>query len=303
MVTGCTGLVGHGICFNLLNKGFEVWGTSRGKLISNHELFHPVQFDLKNKPSIKGISNILNQVDILIHNAAILPSDKESSFEQFMLINFFSSVKLIKRAIKVGVKQIIYISASPVSIQKIINNKIFEINEYSPNGNYGISKVLSEIACKNLMLNGKSLISVLRFTAPYGYINNSNAVFSNFFNNTKNNKTITLWGNGNRVQTFTFVEDIGEACFTIIQKRAVGFYTITGPEKVSMKDLANKIISNFPNSKTEITYEKKIDPQEGISLVVSTKKIEEELSFSPKFNIDQGIKKILNSKSLIWIRP
>ena len=76
LVTGCTGLVGHGICLCLLSKGHEVWGTSRSKIVSNHSLFHPIILDLEDELSLKEITKTLDEVDILIHNAALIPGKK-----------------------------------------------------------------------------------------------------------------------------------------------------------------------------------------------------------------------------------
>ena len=181
-----------------------------------------------------------------------------------------------------------------MSFQKVINNSISESNEYSPKNDYGNSKALTEILCRNLM-NKKlnTTICVFRFTAPYGYINNSSAVFPRFLKKAIENKTITLWGKGMREQTFTFVEDIGEACHQAISKNSIGIYTLTGPDRVTMIDLAKKIIMIVPNCKSKIIFENKIDPQEGLSIEISLNLIKKELNFFPRFNLEKGINKIL----------
>ncbi len=299
LVTGCTGLVGHGICLSLISKGHEVWGTSRSKIISNHSLFHPIVLDLEDELSLKEITKTLDQVDILIHNAALIPGKNKYSFENYFNVNFNATKNLIKKSIQTGIKQIIYISGSPISLQREINNKISEDSPYDPKNDYGTTKALSEILCINHINNNKIPLSVLRFTAPYGYINKSKAVFSTFLNNAKNGTPITLWGNGNRTQTFTFVDDIGDACCQVINKNSSGIYTITGPEKTTMKNLARKVIQAFPNSESKIIFENKIDPLEGLSISISTSKAEKELGFFSQYDLSRGINKIVNADESI----
>lgn len=300
LVTGCTGLVGHGICLCLLSKGHEVWGTSRSKIVSNHSLFHPIILDLEDELSLKEITKTLDGVDILIHNAALIPGKNKYSFENYFNVNFKATYNLIKKSIQTGIKQIIYISGSPISFQREINNIIDEDSPYDPKNNYGSSKALSEILCIHHINNNKIPLSIFRFTAPYGYINKSKAVFSTFLNNAKNGNPITLWGKGNRTQTFTFVEDIGEACCLVINKKSTGIYTITGPEKITMKNLARKVIKAFPDSDSKIIFENKTDPLEGLSISISTSKAEKELGFFPQYDLSMGIKKIVNADESIF---
>ena len=299
LVTGCTGLVGHGICLNLLSKGHEVWGTSRAKIESNHPLFHAIVLDLENESSLNKLSKILKKVDVLIHNAALIPGGEQHSLDKYLKINFYATKELIKKSIDSGIKQFIYISGSPLSFQEEINNVITEQSPYLPKNDYGTSKALSEIICLKYINKSEIPISVFRFTAPYGYINKSKAVFSSFFNNVKNGKSITLWGEGNRTQTFTFVEDIAEACLQAINKKASGIFTITGPEKITMKNLAKKVIKAYPNSNSKIIFENKTDPQEGFSISISTSKAEKELNFIPQNDLSQGIRKIAEADDSI----
>ena len=299
LITGCTGLVGHGICLTLLSKGYEVWGTSRTKIESNHPLFHSVILDLENESSINELISILNEVDILIHNAALIPGVNKYSYQKYFKVNFSASVNLIMKSLETGIKQLIYISGSPLSFQKEINQEIKENSLYLPKNDYGTSKALSEIFCLQLINKNETPLCVLRFTAPYGYINNSKAVLSTFIDNVKKGKPITLWGSGSRTQTFTFVEDIGEACNRVINKKARGIFTITGPEKISMKNLARKVIQAFPRSNSKIIFENKTDPQEEFSVSISTLKAKKELGFIPQYDISKGISKIANANDSI----
>tara|TARA_B100001093_G_scaffold52260_1_gene44333 strand:+ start:20448 stop:21374 length:927 start_codon:yes stop_codon:yes gene_type:complete len=300
LVTGFTGLVGHGICLSLLSKGYEVWGTSRSKIESKNPLFHPIILDLESESSINKLVKTLNEVEIIIHNAALIPSTNNSSLDKFIRVNFTATIDLIKKSVDSGIKQFIYISGSPLAIQKETNQIIKEDSPYLPKNDYGISKAISEIYCLKVINNNEIPLCVLRFTAPYGYINKSRAVFSKFINSAKNGKPITLWGRGDRKQTFTFVEDIGEACYQVINKKASGIFTITGPEKISMKNLAKKVIKAFPGRGSKIIFENKVDPQEGYSVSVSTQKAEKELGFVPQNNLSQAISKIAKADNSIY---
>ena len=114
LVTGCTGLVGHGICFFLLNKGYEVWGTSRKPLRTLHNSFHPVQMDLSNLESIRSMHSVFNMVDAVIHNAASIPVGGEETWgkrDKYVTNNIIGTYELLKLADIVGTRRFIFISS------------------------------------------------------------------------------------------------------------------------------------------------------------------------------------------------
>jgi nucleoside-diphosphate-sugar epimerase len=301
LVTGCTGMVGHGICYYFLNKDYEIWGTSRGVLQSRHKNFHPLQMDLTRDTSIKEMNKVLKHIDFIIHNAAMLPSEKnnltcDESYE-YINANFLGTYKLLKLALDNKIKQFIYISGTAVTNKNL--NYINETSSYFPANEYISSKISGEIVCQQFNIEKNLNTAIFRISAPYGYIYKQKAVIPNFIHMAKNNQNLTIWGSGRREQVFTFVEDIGIACELAIKKSATGIYNITGEESISTKKLAESVLSVFKSSKSKIIFSDKPDPQEDQRINISIEKARKELDYQSVFNIIDGLQKIANADDSI----
>lgn len=293
MVTGCTGLVGHGICFYLLNRGFELWGTSRKRLSPKHEKFHPVQLDLTNPANVESLGETMADMDAIIHNAARIPESSdtgENTEDAYFRVNILGTWQLLKLAAMKKTKSFVLISGTA-----IVDRSRLPINEeapYYPSNDYHSSKIAAEILCRQYHIERKVDTTILRTQAPYGYRSTAPAVIPRFIDLAQNSKDITLWGTGGRQQVFTFVEDIGLACELAIKKAVSGVFNITGPSAVTMRELAETVLSVYDSSNSKIVYTGKPDPQEGKKAAVSIEKARGQLGYRPRFDLTTGLRQI-----------
>jgi len=294
LVTGCTGIVGHGICKHLLKMGYDVWGTYRKEISSNNKSFHPIFLDLTNKESIYNIESLIDKMDTIIINAAKIPKANEliSINNEFFKVNMLSTYELLKLSLKRKKQKVIFISSTAVAKNQN-STSIKETDSYYPKNEYVSSKIGSEIICQQFINAFDKMIMIFRIRAPYGYTGNKLGVIPRFLKLAKNDKDITLWGTGSREQVFTFVEDIGHACDLAIKKPKEGIYNITGSEITTMKYLAETIISQLPSSKSKIVYTGKKDPQENNKVNVSIDKAKRSFNYYPQNELKTGLKKII----------
>ena len=90
-------------------------------------------------------------------------------------------------------------------------------NEYNF---YLLSKKITDLHFLNEKeINNKIVLNSLRISAPYGYLLNKDSIFVNFVKNATQNKDLTIFGDGNRKQVFTFSEDVGNCCLKLIKKK------------------------------------------------------------------------------------
>ena len=303
LITGVTGLVGHGIARYFLDKKWQVFGTSRLKLDSLHPLFTPIKFNLNSKNNISKLTDCL-PINAIIHCAAKLPYTlkDENDIDKFYSCNVDGTRHLLEWSKVSNINKFIYISGTSVkeSVSQFFckNGKRFQKKNH-----YLTSKAMGELLC-GLYNNSNLSISVLRTKAPYGYISNQ-SVIPRFLDLSKKSKDLELWGKGSRTQIFTFVEDIGLACELLIKnKKSNTIYNITGDEIISMKELAETIIKLSPNSKSKIVFLDRHDPEENIESIISIEKARKELNFSPRFSMDTGLKKVTcSSNNNFFSRP
>ena len=189
---------------------------------------------------------------------------------------------------------------SGTGIFNMENTDMIEDNLLVPNTNhYHISKFQGEILAR--VYNEMNIRTVIfRISAPYGYIKN-NSVIPKFLSLATSNANLELWGGGSRMQTFTFVKDIGLACKLAIENISMsGIYNISGGVSITMKELARTILYLLPESNSEIIFKDKKDPQDGKIINIPITKAQEKFNYYPQYSIQEGIKEILTqSKKFI----
>lgn len=295
LLTGCTGLVGHGIGLTLLARGYEVWGTSRSLIRSRHPAFHPVVLELEDPRSLQAVQPVLEKVHAVIHNAARLPVCREAtdtSWQEYFAVNFAATRQLLVYARDRGVSHFVYVSGSCAGLLDNSFTPLQEDTPFMPNNDYAASKAAAEMVCCQFDLEGGIGVCILRFPAPYGYVGGSTAVVPKFISNARAGRPITLWGTGARQQVFTFVEDVGQACFKAIETGRRGVFHIAGPEVVTMKQLADAVLESFPGTGATIAWEGVPDPQETRRIVISIDKARRDLGYEPEFSLLDGLARI-----------
>jgi nucleoside-diphosphate-sugar epimerase len=304
LVTGCTGLVGHGITLSLIERGYDVWGTSRAPIRSRHAAFHAAKLDLAAPESLEALRPVLEQVEVVIHNAARLPVQNEhagASWNEFFSVNVSATRRLLSEAAACGVAQFIYISASPIGLLDDTCIPLREETPYLPRNAYATSKACAEVICRHFDRQANFPVCILRFPAPYGYLGSSTAVLPKFVRSVRAGEPITLWGSGNRLQAFTFVEDIGQACAKALETSARGVFQIAGPEVLTMNQLAAAVLKTFPDSGSRVVYDDKPDPEEHRSVNISVEKARRVLAYEPRYTLLQGLEKIARADGSIMM--
>ena len=292
LVTGCTGLVGHGICLYLLKRGWEVWGSSRKTLKSRHERFHPVKLDIYSDESVKNLGNDLVDVDAVVHSAALIPAIGADDGISFFETNLLGTYRIMNLACRTKIQKFIYISSTAIVDQ---GNEEREDSEFFPKNEYVSSKIVGEIVVRQFLVQNKLNSAILRISAPYGYIENSKAVIPKFISFAKENKDITLWGTGKREQVFTFVDDIGSACELALGKSVTGIFNVCGASPSTMKELADSVLNAYRESSSKIVYSGERDPEENRERKICIEKAKRELGFFPQYDLRTGLKKIADA--------
>ncbi len=288
LITGVTGLVGDGLARYFIERGYFVYGTSRKKRQPWSPFLQVVPLELHSTESIFSLKKIIEEVDLVISNAATIGNELET-MEGIIRINGLAVYDFLKIMENFPKKKFIYISgARSLSVSKY---KFEEDTGYSNRDNYTTSKIVGEIIWRQFFLNEKVNVAALRISAPYGYVLND-AVIPRFIRKVLAKEDITLWGSGQRKQIFTFVEDIGYACELVLRKDAKGVFNVTGGAAISMKELAEVILEVFPSMGCQIVYEKKKDPEEGKKVRYCLTKAKEILGYVPQYDIKKGLRKL-----------
>ena len=83
---------------------------------------------------------------------------------------------------------------------------------------------------------------------------NDGRVVSNFIVQAITNQKITIYGEGNQIRSFCFVDDLIDGLISLFFKEKLfNPVNLGNPQPISMNNLASEIIK-LTNSKSEITY-------------------------------------------------
>jgi UDP-glucuronate decarboxylase len=119
-------------------------------------------------------------------------------------------------------------------------------------------------------------------------------VISNFIVQAIKNENITVYGDGEQTRSFCYVSDLVSGLIELMAKDDFfGPVNLGNPVEFSMKEIAEKILSLLPDSKSEIIYKDlpADDPQRRKPDISLAKK---ELNWQPEIDLEEGLIKTID---------
>ncbi len=294
LVTGCTGMVGHGVTKTLLSRGFSVVGTARRRLISRHENFTSIFLDLESPESFHHLEPALEEIDYIVHTAGLIPavaSQQKCDWQKYYEVNLHGTIRLLESIKKFGQAETGFalISSTALVPQDVVTDENTLTHSSS---HYATSKIAAEAALQSYTTEAKIAGAILRIRAPYGFRGFDGAVIPLFLQKARENKDIVLWGSGGRKQRFTFVEDIAAAVLCALNIKPKGVFNILGPETITMAQLAEAVLLAVPDTSSKIVFHDKPDLNEGKEVLIFDTIAREQLGFKARYKIEEGLRAI-----------
>ncbi|MCR4306146.1 MAG: GDP-mannose 4,6-dehydratase, partial [Candidatus Daviesbacteria bacterium] len=159
---------------------------------------------------------------------------------------------------------------------------------------YGITKVTMEDFCKLYHNLHQFDVTILRYFNPYGpgelHTPETHAI-PNFIKSTLNRTPIPLYWNGDQIRDFIYIEDLAEAHVLALPLTGLHVYNIGTETGIKVIDVVKKI---FEIAGYEVPIEDKGERKGDVpALVASSQKIQQELGWSAKVNLDEGLRKTI----------
>ena len=283
MVTGANGLIGQAICNCLFKKKIDVLAVYRTPPVKTPDWkFIIWNIEEQNTPH----NNI--SPEYIIHCAASVP--KFNTVEHYKEVagkNEIIDNNILRFAGKNN-SALIYTSGTSVyGFGR--NGKIKEDVFLDPLDNPYFNE---KSEAEKLFYSKLDNVSVLRISAPYEPGMSANTVLKLFITKALTNENILYHGSGKRQQDFIHTDDIAEAVWKSITKgKNKATYNIGSAKPISMKKLAELIVSKIPGCKSLILPSGSIDPQENYKAQFDISKAFRELNWIPKIDLDAGIEK------------
>ncbi|MDI6903747.1 MAG: SDR family oxidoreductase [Methanocellales archaeon] len=303
LVTGGAGFIGSHIidklleldcsviCLDNFDQYYDV--NLKRRNIEHHlmdDKFKLVEGDIRDFGLLKNIIRD-NDIEIIFHEAA-QPGVRASveNPSKTHETNATGTLNVLEASRLIDIEKVIFGSSSSV-YGKV---KYLPLDEKHPNipiSPYGVSKLMAENYCRVYSEIYGLKTTTLRYFSIYGPRMRPDLAISIFTKKALNGKDIEIFGDGEKTRDFTYITDVVDASIKAIEKGDGEIYNIGGNDRVSINELAHKII-DITGSKSKIIH---TSPQKGDveHTWADINKARRALGYNPRIDIDEGLKRYI----------
>jgi dTDP-glucose 4,6-dehydratase len=279
-------------CANEKNVNEEIRKSNRYTLVKG------------NLCSIDLINHILNthKIDTVIHFAA--QSHVENSFEDSLKYthdNILGTHTLLESCRKYGkITKFIHISTDEVYGESLLSEDEEKKNEQSilcPTNPYAATKAGAELIANSYRYSFKMPIIITRGNNVYGSNQYPEKLIPRFIDLLKNNKKVTIQGDGSNVRAFLHAYDVAKALDLILENGKVGeIYNIGSDEdqEYTVLEIAHILIHLIKGSKKYDDFIEYIEdrPFNDKRYYISNEKVKN-LGWNIEKNFIEGLKELI----------
>jgi len=294
-VTGATGFLGSRLVEKLDQEDVNIFVIGRNlkrleyKRLSN---VYYIEYDLNNPKTEKTIEKI-DSIDCLIHLAAYVPKHgSEDDIRQSIETNVLGTMHLIDSIGKIT-KKIIF--GSTLEVYGLpVQLPISEKHPTEPLTFYGASKLSAEKYLNIYSTKTGAKVIILRFTSIYGPGEIYERALPNFIRSVIKNENLLIFGEGQDVRDYLYVDDAVKAIFLAIEKDCEGVFNIASGKTYTKKEVAEEIIRlSEKDLKLVFTHPE----HKSTNFTFDISKAKKVLSFSPDTDLEEGL-----LKEIEWYR-
>ena len=307
LVTGCAGFIGSHLTESLLADDVEVVGVdcfndNYGRPIKLANLERAREwdaFDFVPLDLARGdLEDLVADVDVIFHLAAE-PGVRTSwgtRFATFERNNILATQHLLEATRTTP--EVLLINASSSSVYgHAAHYPTSEDTLPRPFSPYGVTKLAAEHLC---LLYGENLglrTVTLRFFSVFGPRQRPDMAFTRFCFAALTGREITVYGDGNQVRDYTFVEDVVTAMRAAATSQTAigGVYNIGGGSEISVREVL-ELLAEMSESELKVTY-KPAEHGDVRRTGADTSRAQRDLLYEPKTNVADGL-----SLQLAWAR-
>jgi UDP-glucose 4-epimerase len=301
VVTGGAGFIGSNLTEELLKK-HEVTvidNLSTGRIENLCQIRDNIKFIKGSITNLDLLKEAFSGSDTVFHQAAI-PSVQRSIANPIASnkANVEGTLKVLVAARDCNVRKVVYASSSSAygDTPTLPKKEDMRPNPKSP---YAISKLTGEYYCRVFSDVYSLKTACLRYFNVFGPRQNPNsqyaAVIPRFITRIVAHEPLVIYGDGMQTRDFTFVKDVVKANILAMQSPAEGVFNIACGHRVSLNDLAGKIME-ITGIKLDPIYDKPRQGDVRDSLADITK-ARKEMGYEPDFNLDSGLEETIK-----WFR-
>lgn len=250
LITGATGFIGKAVLEKLIKK----YSSSDIIALSSKQIEGIRTIPSRGYAFSKEylLENGCGDVELLLHVGAFTPkSSCETNHINLTTDNIISTNSILSSFLP-NLKKIVFVSTLDVYTNE--NDFIDEQSSTMPSGLYGWSKLYCEKMIVNYCVQENKTYEILRLGHVYGPGEEKyRKVMPLMLQNAIHGKNLTIYGDGEAVRSFIFIDDVVTAIVKSIDLDTSEVINIVGSETITINELAN-MIRLYTNNKINIEY-------------------------------------------------
>jgi nucleoside-diphosphate-sugar epimerase len=293
VVTGGAGFIGSNLVEELLKKHdvTVIDNLSTGRIENLDHIIDEINFIEGSITDLDLLEEVFSGSDTVFHQAAI-PSVQRSVDNPVASseANIDGTLKVLLAARDCDVRKLVYASSSSAygNTPVLPKREDMKPNPMSP---YAVSKLAGEYYCRVFSeLYGLKTVC-LRYFNVYGPrqdpLSQYAAVIPRFITRILAREPPVIYGDGKQTRDFTYVKDVVKANKLAMQSEAEGVFNIACGKRVSLNELASKIMT-ITGIRIDPIYEepRSGDVRDSLADITSA---EEKIGYKSEYNLNLGL--------------
>ena len=262
LVTGGAGFIASELAAKLAEKSENqvvivdnlLTGSKKKLPKSEYDNIKFVHCDVNNYESISSVFHSYG-FDYVFHYAAVVGVQRTLQNPDMVLKDIFGIKNIANLSKNTGVKRVYFSSSSEVYGEPGVipqNEETCPLNSILP---YAIVKNIGEAFLKSFHKEFGLEFTIFRFFNTYGIKQSPDFVVSKFIKAALNNEDITVYGDGDQIRTFCYIDDNINACLNAFYNNKIvnDVVNIGSDKDIKISDLAHLIV-NLTGSSSNIIH-------------------------------------------------
>jgi len=309
LITGGAGFIGSNFIRYMLKKYKDYSIVNLDKLTYAGNLKNLLEIENnKNYTFIKGdicdketVEKAIQGCDAVINFAAETHVDRSIiDAGSFINTDVFGTYVLLQAVNKFKIKRYILISTDEV-YGSIEEGSFTEQSPLNPRNPYSSTKAAGDMLALSFYNTYKTPVIITRSSNNFGEFQHPEKLIPLFITNLLEGKKVPLYGDGQNIRDWIYVQDNCEAIDVVLHKGALGeIYNIAGGNEKENVFITNFILKKFGKDSSFIEYVKdRLGHDRRYSL--SSEKVKE-LGWSPKMDFESAMSETIEwyKKNVSW---
>ncbi len=243
----------------------------------------------------KIVNQAMKDIELVIHFAAESHVDRSILGPAvFVKTNMVGTQVLLDAALKHKVKRFHHVSTDEVfgSLKLDSKGKFTELSPLQPNSPYAASKAGSDCLVRAWWKTYGLPVTVTNTSNNFGPYQFPEKFISLTITNLLENKPVPIYGNGQQVRDWLYVEDHCRAIDLVLKKGKVGEYYLIGGLTDDINNLeVAKMICQILGKNEKLLEQVKDRPGHDVRYALDWTKAKKELGYQPQFDFETYLKK------------